>query len=207
VKIIDISWPISQNMTAYKDKKTVSIEHTKTFEKDSARETVLRLGSHTGTHIDTPAHFLENGKNTDQLLLDMFVGPCTVFDLTNVEERIMLEDLEQEKIEKDSIVLMKTRNSFLSSEAAFNTSFVYLTLSGAQYLVEKRVKAVGIDYLGIERNQPKHETHKELLRNNVGIIEGLRLQGIEPGKYTLWCLPLSIIGTEAALARAVLASK
>ena len=204
MKLFDISWPISQNMTAYKDKKIVTIDSTKTFEKDNARETVLRLGSHTGTHVDAPAHFLQDGKSIDQIPLDMFIGPCTVLDMTNVEERIAFEDLEQETIEKDSIVLFKTRNSFLSPEAAFNRSFIYLALSGAQYLVEKKVKAVGIDYLGIERSQPQHETHTELLRNNVGIIEGLRLQGVEPGNYTLWCLPLNVVGIEAAPARAVL---
>ena len=204
MNLIDISWPISQNMTAYKDKKVVAIEHTKTFKQDNVRETMLHLGSHTGTHVDAPAHFLENGKSIDQIPLDMFIGSCTVLDLTNVEERIVLEDLEQETIEKDSIVLFKTRNSFLSPEAAFNASFIYLTLSGAQYLVKKRVKAVGVDYLGIERSQPNHETHTELLRNNVGIIEGLRLQGVEPGNYTLWCLPLNVVGIEAAPARAVL---
>ena len=201
---IDISWPISQNMTAYKDRKVVAIEATKTFESDNARETKLCLGSHSGTHIDSPSHFLKDGKTLDQLSLSQFNGPCTVLDLTNVEERIMIEDLEQENIEKNSIVLMKTRNSFLSPEAGFNTSFVYLTLSGAQYLVEKRVKAVGIDYLGIERNQPNHETHTELLQNNVGIIEGLRLQEVEPGNYNLWCLPLNVVSVEAAPARAVL---
>lgn len=204
MKIIDISWPISQNMTAYKNRKIINIESTKTFEKDSARETVMRIGSHSGTHVDAPAHFLQEGKNYDQLPVDMFVGPCTVLDLTNVEERIMQEDLAIEAIPDNHIVLLKTRNSFLSPEADFNVLFVYLALSGAQYLVEKHTRVVGTDYLGIERAQPDHDTHKELMRNNIGIIEGLRLQHVEPGAYTLWCLPLAVVGTEAAPARAVL---
>lgn len=203
-QIIDISWPISHAMTAYKDRKIVSIDYTKNFELDNARESALHFGAHTGTHVDAPSHFLKEGKYYDQLSLDMFIGHCTVLDLTHIEERIMLEDLAQEQIKKGTIVLLKTRNSFLTPEASFNHAFVYLTLSGAQYLVEKKIKSVGIDYLGIERNQPGHETHTELMRNNIGIIEGLRLQGVEAGIYTLWCLPLNLIGTEAAPARAVL---
>lgn len=204
MKIIDISWPISAEMTAYKDKKIVAIDHIKTFATDHARETVVHLGSHSGTHIDAPAHFLEDGVMADRLPLHLFVGPCIVLDCMQIQERITAEDLSAFNITADTIVLFKTRNSLLTADAPFNPSFVYLDVSGAQYLVERKIKSVGIDYLGIERNQPNHATHVTLLQNSIGIIEGLRLQHVDAGNYMLWCLPLAIVGTEGVPARAVL---
>lgn len=86
----------------------------------------------------------------------------------------------------------------------FNFEFVYLDKSGAAYLKETGIRGVGIDTLGIERAQPNHETHKVLLNQNIIIIEGLRLEDIKEGEYTLYVLPLKIKNTEAAPSRAIL---
>jgi arylformamidase len=102
------------------------------------------------------------------------------------------------------IILLKTANSSLGATALFNPSFVYLEASGAHYLQEKKIKAVGIDYLGIERAQPAHETHLQLMEHGITIIEGLRLQHVKQGRYLVCCLPLNAVGIEAAPARAVL---
>ncbi len=107
-------------------------------------------------------------------------------------------------IPDNSIVLFKTKNSLLECDALFNPVFIFLAPDAAQLLVEKQVKAVGIDYLGIERGQPDHATHVTLLAKNIPIIEGLRLKDIKAGSYFLCCLPLAIQGLEAAPARAVL---
>ena len=144
MKMIDISWSISAEMTAYKDKKVVAIDQVKTFTTEHARETVLRLGSHSGTHIDAPAHFLEDGITADQLPLDLFVGPCLVLDCMQIQKCITAEDLSVFNIPADTIVLFKTCNSLLKADAPFNPSFVYLGVSGAQYLVERNIKSVGI---------------------------------------------------------------
>ena len=77
---------------------------------------------------------------------------------------------------------------------------------GAAYLAQQKIKAVGIDYLGIERNQPDHATHTILMEANIGILEGLRLAAVQPRYYTLIALGLYTIGLEAAPVRAVLIS-
>jgi len=100
--------------------------------------------------------------------------------------------------------LFKTKNSALKNNAPFDPEFIYLDKTGAKYCVEQKIKAVGIDYLGIERNQPGHETHALLLENNIGIIEGLRLAHAEADQYFLICLPLLIPGADASPARAIL---
>lgn len=203
-KIIDISWPISPQMTAYKDRSIVAFTPTKTFEKDHAREATVLLGTHSGTHVDAPAHFLEHGHTIDQTKLEALIGPCKVLDLTDSTEKITAQDLQRFDIKHDDRVLLKTKNSYLDPQARFDTSFIFLEKSGAHYLASLNVMAVGIDYLGIERGQPDHATHDLLMQKNIPIIEGLRLGHVQPGEYMLCCLPLSLQGLEAAPARVVL---
>jgi arylformamidase len=206
MKVIDISWPLSEATTSYKDKKIVEFKPTKEFDKDGARETAITLGSHSGTHVDAPSHFLRDGKTIDQITLDRLLGTCIVLDLTEIQEKITRADLAEfdDQILEGDIVLLKTINSSSPATNGFNPHFVYLEHSGAQYLKEKGIKAVGIDYLGIERNQPGHLTHNECMHHDILIIEGLRLDHVEPGEYFMCCLPLFTIGLDGAPARAVL---
>ena len=124
--------------------------------------------------------------------------------MSRIDDHIDAKDLEDVMIESDQIILFKTKNSALKSDDLFHASFIYLNQSAAKFLAEKKVKAVGIDYLGIERNQPTHETHICLLEKNIPIIEGLRLEHVQAGTYFLCCLPLRLQELEAAPARAIL---
>lgn len=202
--IIDISWPISKGMTAYKNKrdKKPKIKITKIYSKKGVNESQITLSSHTGTHVDAPKHFLAKGKTLDKVKLETFVGTCQVVEFK--VNKITAKELRKIKLKRGEILLCKTKNSKLKETAKFNKNFVYVDKTAAKYLAAKKVRAVGIDYLGIETKQPGHETHKTLLRNNIGIIEGLRLKNVKPGKYTLVCLPLKIGNVEAAPARAIL---
>lgn len=201
MKIYDISWPLFNGMTTYKDKGTFKRDESKTWEKDRSRESIITMGSHIGTHIDAPAHFLEKGKTVDQIDLTKLMGPCKVIDLTSVNV-ITAKDLKKHDLA--ARVLLKTKNSNHATNEKFDKDFVYIDATAAQYLVENGVICVGIDYLGIETKQPNHETHEQLLKNETVIIEGLRLKDIKPGNYFLSCLSLPLVGSDAAPARAVL---
>lgn len=203
MNILDISWPIHRGMVEYKDKAVVDIIQVKNFAQDGIYQSELRLSSHTGTHVDAPYHILRDGKRIEHI--DKIVGPCKVLDLMAVKYAITADDLKQFDIEENNILLLKTKNSLLSATGFFNYDFVYLEASGAEYLAQKKVRAVGIDYLGLEREQPDHPSHKALLSAGISVIEGLRLEHTDPQiRYTLICLPLKMIGTEAAPARAIL---
>ncbi len=204
MKVFDISWPITQDMTTYKDKQVVNIEQAKTFEADKVRETVFTLSSHTGTHIDAPAHFMQDGVTIDQIHPFYCVGAALVIDMTHVAECIDQKDLEAVKIDPNMIVLFKTKNSAHGPTDPFDYNFVYINASAADYLVKQSIRSVGIDYLGIERNQPDHATHKAFMQHNIPIIEGLRLAHVQAGSYVLWCLPLRMPGLDGAPARALL---
>lgn len=205
MEIVDISWPISRDITSYKNKKTVEFTPTKQFEQDNARETIIQLSCHTGTHVDAPSHFLEQGIPIDQLNLATLISRCTVIDCTDNSTSLSKSYLEQKiRPKAGDVLLFKTPNSFLHPTDLFDPNFVFLDYSGAQWCAENNIKTVGIDYLGIERGQQNHETHSILFMHNITIIEGLRLASVEQDEYLLVCLPLNIIGLEAAPARAVL---
>lgn len=205
--IIDISWPITPGMTSYKDSKPVTLIHNKIFERDGVRDSSISCNMHTGTHVDAPAHFLADGRAIETVPLYKLIGPCLVIDCTMLEEKITANDLEPyDKKLNDIIVLFKTTCSLDKPTAPFRHDFTYVDHTAAQFLVDHRARAVGIDSLGIERNQPNHQTHAILLRAEIPIIEGLRLGHITAGVYQFICLPLAINGLEAAPARAVLLS-
>jgi arylformamidase len=204
-KIIDISWPVSQETTTYKDKKTLVFKKVKKFKENGVRDSDLSLNLHTGTHVDAPAHFIEDGNFIDEVSLSNLIGSCIVLDLTNLEDKISQKDIPD--LEQNQIVLFKTKNSFYPTNKRFKKDFIYLDKFAAQKLVDLKIKSVGIDYLGIERDQKNHDTHKILLSKNIPIIEGLFLKNVDAaaaGKYFLICLPINLIETEASPARAVL---
>ena len=204
MKIYDISMEIKEDMAVYKDKeeKKPKITVTRTL-KEGANESKLEIFVHTGSHVDSPYHVLQNGMTIEKISLDKFMGKCVVLDFTkakNAITKIHFKKLKL-KIQKNDIVLLKTKNKL---EKSFNFNFTYLGKTGAEYLVFKKIKSVGIDCLGIERNQPNHETHKILLGKNIPIFEGLDLKKVNQGRYFFHGLPLKIRKGDASPIRAVL---
>jgi arylformamidase len=204
MRFIDISWPITHGMTEYKDRKSVSLTAIKTIAADKMRESMLGFHSHTGTHVDAPAHFMPDGATIEKEPYDHLIGPCRVIDLTHCSLAITRADLERKDLHVGERILLKTINSKRSADEVFDPAFIYVAGDAAEYFVEKKIKTIGIDYLGIERNQPDRETHLALMRGGITIIEGLRLADVASGQYQLICLPLLIPGCDAAPARAVL---
>jgi len=203
LKIYDISVVISPNMTVYKDyphKKPV-FTNVSNFETGSSYETDIKMNVHSGTHVDFNLHMLKDGNTSSNAILSNYITDAKVFDLTHLKDKIEADDLKELNIEKDDFVLFKTRNSNVEH---FDFGFVYVTESAAKYLAEKQIKGVGVDALGIERDQPGHPTHKTLMNHNIVILEGLRLKDIVPQSYILIALPLKFEGLDGSPVRAVL---
>ena len=200
MKVYDVSSPIFTGMPVYKNKPEKQPKQT-TNTNGYVTETRLELDVHTGTHVDAPLHMVVDGETIETLPLDKLVGPCKVFDLTAVEDRITVKDIEGLDIQKDDFLLFKTKNSF---DEEFNFDFVFVAEDAAAYLAEIGVSGVGVDALGIERSQEGHPTHKTLFTNGVIIIEGLRLKDIAEGEYIMCAAPLKLSGVDASPARIVL---
>lgn len=202
-KIYDISMPITLDMPVYKGKesKRPQITVESDFQTGTVYESRISLNLHTGTHLDRTLHMMEGGNTIETLDLSQVVTPCRVIDLTRVSEKITEQDLISKEIKEGEFLLLKTKNSF---EDILEKNFIYLDSSGAKYLAGFKLKGIGIDALGIERDQPGHETHLQLMEVGTQVLEGLRLKEIEEGEYLLIAAPIPIVGAEAAPVRALL---
>lgn len=202
-KIYDISMPITYDMPVYKgrEEKRPSLTVQSDFSEGSVYETKLHMNMHTGTHLDRTLHMIPGGSTIETLDLNQVITNCRVIDLTDVSNHITREDLLDKQIESGDFILLKTKNSYSD---ILEHEFIYLEKTGAEFLKDKAVIGVGIDALGIERNQPDHETHLLLMNSGVHILEGLRLNEVEEGDYFLFAAPINVIGAEAAPVRAIL---
>lgn len=205
-KIHDISLPISQSMVIWPGDRGVEISYTSHLDKgDAATVSEITLGSHTGTHVDAPSHFIDKGEGVDKLNLNILTGQALVVDARGLDA-ITAQSLEKLSIpEKTKRVLFLTDNSqYWNKGDDFHEDFTAISEDGARWLVSQNISLVGIDYLSVAPFNNGIPTHKALLGNNVVILEGLNLSGIKPGWYELVCLPLRIIGIDGSPARAVL---
>ncbi|MBU3190780.1 cyclase family protein [Clostridium bowmanii] len=201
--IYDVSMTIEKSMGVYKniEEKRPVIKFDRKIPKDSINESSMCMNLHTGTHIDAPYHVDDMGATIDAIDLNKLITKCRVIDLTKIVGGITKEDLIDKNIEEGEFLLFKTKNSF-SEE--FQSDFVYVEKSGAEYLAAKGIIGVAIDSFGIERAQPGHETHKILFNKGITIIEGVRLKEINEDEYLMCALPLKIKGADGAPARVVL---
>lgn len=182
------------------------IERVEDQEKgDVATVSKMTLGVHTGTHMDAPLHFIRNARSIDEIPLDATMGRARVIEIGDTKS-IKRQELPGHAISAGERILFKTVNSdraWTSDE--FEENFVFISQDAARYLAERGIRCVGVDYLsvgGFREDGP--ETHHALLEAGIWIIEGLNLKGIAPGEYELACLPLKLVGSEGAPARAIL---
>lgn len=202
MKVYDISMPISEEIMTYKNNSSKpKIVNTANFDNASHYQTDLTMNLHTGTHIDAPLHMKADGETMEVYDLNRFVTKAKVLDFTDVIGKVSKADLMTKDIKKDDFILLKTRNS---SEDFFNMEWISLAIDGAQYLAEIGINGVGIDALGIERDQPSHQTHISLMDKHIIIVEGLRLAEVMEGTYDFIALPIAIKGVEASPTRAIL---
>lgn len=202
MKIIDISMEIHSDMLFYPGDSTFSIKRINSMPKDVINLSEITMGVHTGTHVDAPLHFLPEAATITAFDLSTFYGKAQVLDFTSLDfgQEITAKDLKSKLVEKNDIVLLKTKNSSLEPDTEFREDSVQLSLDGAEFLVEREIKSVGIDYLTIGGQK----AHKTLLGNNIVVIEGLRLGHVSYGQYIYVGFPLKIREAEGVPIRAVL---
>jgi arylformamidase len=203
--LYDISVAISPSLPRYPGDPPVRLSPLPTpADGEPFCVTRLSFGSHTGTHIDAPAHLLVDGMTVDEIPLPRLIGQCLVVDLTAHDGEIGADLLKKLPLKGATRLLIHTRNSDLWDHPGFVEEFAALTPAAATWLVELGVQLVGIDYLSVEHNRTQGEVHRILLEAGVVILEGLNLAGVGRGEYELICLPLKITGGDGAPCRAVL---
>jgi arylformamidase len=205
--IYDVSVPIVNGMPVWPSDpplKLTAQSHLSRDKSHTVQVTSIEMGSHTGTHMDAPYHFVEGGRKLDEIPLEELVGPAMVIHIAGVPS-ITLKHLTSLVWNDVRRVLFKTDNSEHWNDGTFYEKFVYLEPDAAEFLVQQGVRLVGIDYLSIDPyKSEKHPTHFVLLPRNVVIIEGLNLSHVPPGVYQMVALPLRLLSGDGAPARVIL---
>ena len=201
---IDVSVPLRSGMVRWPDNPPVRIERVLDTEcGDVASVSKISMGSHTGTHMDAPLHFVRGGEGMDRMPLDAAVGRARVIE---VQDPVSVKPEDLRGVGRGERVLFKTQNSARRwEEDAFDEDFVYVSKEAARELAARGVRTVGVDYLSVGGfREDGVETHRALLGAGIWVIEGLNLLAVEPGEYDLVCLPLKIEDGDGAPARAIL---
>ena len=196
MKIYDITVLISETTPIYRGDPGIEISTFKAIARgDSANASQISMGLHTGTHVDAPNHFIDGTKRVHELDPQKLMGPCRVVEIAG--DVVAIEPEHVGDITGVKRILFKTRNSefWSTPEDGFRADFTYITPETAKLLADSGVVLVGIDYLSIEKSgSPGRPVHVTLLQNEIVILEGIDLRGIEPGDYELICAPLKYDG-------------
>jgi arylformamidase len=204
-RLIDVTLPLSAGLRSFPGDPPFRLEPHKRM-ADGAPFNVSRLstGTHAGTHVDAPAHFVRGGATVDQLPLEILVGKARVLDVPGVET-IGRQELEKTDLRDDIRVLIKTRMSAERYGTPRNEDSVSLSEDAATYLVQAGIKLVGFDDLSIDaRDSTDFKAHHVLLGAGVIVVEGLDLAQVEPGDYDMTSQPLRLVDADGAPARVVL---
>jgi arylformamidase len=203
---IDISVPLHNGMVTWPG--DAPFERSPTLQIATGAQCNLSQFSttaHIGTHMDAPLHYIAGGAGIETLPITASIGRARVIEIHDPEV-IRTRELEPHHLAKGDRVLFKTGNSRVCWKTDhFNEKYIYIHPDAARHLAERHVQTVGVDYLsvgGFDNGGPL--THRILLEAGIWIIEGLQLEHVEPGEYELVCLPLKILGSDGAPARAVL---
>lgn len=203
---IDVTVTIHSGMVHWPDNPPVRIEPQLSMARgDVCNVSNLAMGSHTGTHMDAPHHFVQGGVGIDAMPLDATIGRARIIEIIDPES-IKAAEIEGQNIQAGERILFKTRNSgrvWRTDE--FVKDFVYVAHDAAQYLADRHVRTVGVDYLSVGGFY--HDgvtTHRALLGAGIWVIEGLNLSEVGAGDYDLICLPIKIRDGDGAPARALI---
>ncbi len=210
-RAVDLTHELANGMPVYPGDPMPSFESAATLEKNGVNLTRLTLGSHTGTHTDAPVHFIKGGIGIDEIPPSSLIGEALVVDLSNkpLGSGITDSDLKvvlEGKILDDVIVLFYTGSSDHWGEASVNSNYTYLTQNAAEYLVSRKVRAVGIDFLSVEKfKAPEPVVHRTLLGNGIFIIESLSsaLKQFAGKSILLINLPIKLQGGDGAPSRSI----
>lgn len=213
-KIIDLSMTIREKMVTFGAHwhPKVKITQLGRFGKENRETRKIVIGTHTGTHIDAPRHFIKNGKTIEKVDLEWLCGKALLLDFSNKKDKseITVSDLKSKignrKVER--LVLRYDWNIKALGSKKYYTDHPYLTTDACRWIVKKKIKLIGLDApqpdnpinsLGSKNDA---ENHKILLKNNVFIVEYLiNLNKIKKRNFDFFVCPLKIKDGDGSPAR------
>jgi arylformamidase len=204
---LDVSMPLFRGMPAFPGDPVFTAEPSHAIARgDAYNVSALALGSHAGTHVDPPRHFLPDGATVDAIDLDALSGPCHVVDIPSDRGTIGAGEIARVPASAERILFRTANSERWARQLEFFPDYVALDASAADELVGRGgVRLVGIDSLSIESDSTgRFPVHRALLGAGILILEGLLLNAASPGEHHLECLPLRVRDGDGGPARAVL---
>lgn len=209
--LVDLSWPIYPGISKIPQAPDVAMEPIQELAKgDSSNITLITMASHIGTHMDAPCHFIRGAKSIDQMPLESFTGPVvTVSVQRGASEAIPLSDVAHADIHEGDVVFLHTGWAAKFGTPAYDRH-PYLSVDLANFLVQKKVKMLGVDCVNVEMpigDRPADYTrpiHHTLLGAEILIIENLtNLEAISGKRARVFAFPIKYQGGDGAQTRVV----
>ena len=207
MKYIDISYEISEKTQMYPGLFKPHIYQEKEIENDGVNIKKLNMITHTGTHIDAPRHFYQQGITIDKLPIDKFIGEAVYLDLskTKLGTTITMKDIMvyENIIHVNDIVILNTGIFKKYLQEAFNTKYPTISADVANWFVKKEISTFATDATSVDKDG-ESLIHKILLGANIPIIENLtNLDNIISERIRLIAMPLKIKNGDGSPCRAI----
>jgi arylformamidase len=204
VKVYDISLTLSSQSIRWVTAQPLElIERKRMSRGDTNNSSSIHTSVHAGTHVDAPFHFMPDGITIEALPLELFMGPARVCAV-EAGSHITAADVTGARLQGETRVLFKTRNSQLLKKGVYDAGFAPFSVDGAKALVALGVKLVGLDYLSAAGANEQVPVHRAFLDHGVILLEGVDLSEVPDGRYELFCPPVKLAGSDGAPCRAVL---
>lgn len=210
MKIIDLTHTISEDMPVYPGTEKPRLEASNTYEKDGFKETLITMFSHTGTHMDPPAHLFSGRTTLDSFPAAQFVGKAVVVECSELREgeRITMDKINavRKKADEADFILIRTGWDKKWGTDAYFGRYPYITEEVADYLISSGKKGIGLDVIGIDPIEDANLTiHKRLFaKTDIVVIENLTgLEKVGGGLFTFCALPMKYKDSDGAPVRAV----
>lgn len=212
-RIVDLSRRVDSETQVYPGDPRVRLEPAATLAADGVNVLALHLGSHSGTHVDAPYHFVEGGGRIDEMDPRLFVGPAVVVDVRGKgpRERITVEDLQpyEGRLSEGIIAILQTGWEERYGTPGYH-DHPFLDRRAAELILDAGVKTVAIDALSVdetilEGEHPEgYPAHHAILGAGGVIAENLaNLAAVDFPNPLFSLLPIKLGGSDGAPVRAV----
>lgn len=209
MKVIDLTHTISEHMPVYPGTEKPQLRPANTYEQNGFRETLLTMFSHTGTHMDAPAHLFSDGTELDSFPIEQFIGTGLVIDCSDLREgrSITMEHLVRvwERADRAEFLLFHTGWDKYWGTSAYFKAYPTITSELADYIIRSGKKGIGVDTIGIDPISDENLTlHKKLFAGReLVVVENLTgLNQLGGELFTLCVLPIKFEHSDGAPVRA-----
>ena len=195
---------ITNDLPTYPGDPVVDISPKVQFKDSGYNVLSVCMGTHSGTHIDVPRHLLENGLTVDSLALDRFFGRALFAEiLKNENEKITLDEIRKLDIEKEDMLIIRTGWEKNKYKKNYFTGFPYFSADCADYLISKKIKAIGVDIPAVDGPGQNGAFHKKMMNAKIIIIEALiNLDKVAGKRMYFSAFPINIKDADGCPVRA-----